>query len=427
MPTKPTTQKKSGTDLKKSPAAKTQTRPAKPATSVKLADAFDLSKMMRGYNVESTRISLVNYITDSIRWFDGLLALLKSLTDKHRPQIVAIQNLVGDLSTYEEHPDLNDRSEYLSLHLSFGIDILQKKLLCLKHEFIIWEDALYSANTLDALCKLESRKRPEFSLVVGHSFALIKRYMHHFDWLLEQQKPLTMLVKLHHDWCNDFHTFDHSTYSHFMKMCQKKKIPKLTAESIFSEWKKSRLLIEKHLFELVKATIDVKVIPIETALKAASILKVYLLDKLHDFYSGNRIDLHINRALQPGFEILERFEKDAELVRINAGFQIAFESLIFKTVTIEGRLFLARWAEEWCGNVISDVIASIERGTLQELVAKTILDEFMTMKQRNLEAFLIDAKSYAEAREQKNNEFNALMYRMLQDLSQLCTNDEKRE
>jgi len=385
----------------------------------KLANLVDFKRIIKTYDVDSIRSSLVLYVTESIRWFDGLLALLSTLSNKHRVQISAAQKLTGNLLAAGEHDDqqvLIDRTEYLIKHLNLGMDVLQNDLLALKYEIVALNDTLYTAKSLDALCDLESSRRPDFSLIAEHSFAMVKRYLQQLDWFLEHQKAISSLVTLHNEWRADFHSFEHTTHAHFMEKCRHKKIPKQISEAWFTEWQHERLSIESHLLALMKAAIDDKVIPVESAIKAATLLKLNLCDKFHDFFSDGRIDLHIKFALQPGYELLERFEKDAELSRINAGFQKALEDLIFKIDSIEGRLFLTRWAKDWYDALIGDVIAYIERGALLERVAKATLEEFRAMKQRNLEAFLIDAKSYAEAREQKNSEFNELMYRMKQDL-----------
>lgn len=390
-----------------------------PKTAQPLSNLVDFQKLYKTYNLEGTRQSFVQYVAESIRWFDGLLVLLATISSKHRSQISAAQKLTSDLLSSGEHDDqlvLINRTGYLVQHLNFGMDVLQTDLLALKHEVLSWNEALYAAKSLEALCELESRRRPDFSLVAEHSFAMVKRYLQRLDWFLENQKPVSLLIALHNEWRDDFHAFEHASYDHFMEKCRHKKIHKQVAETWFTEWQQERLVIEEHLLALMKAAIDDKVIPVELAIKAATVLKVNLCDKLNDFFDDWMMELHIKIDLKPGYELMERFEKDVELALINAGFQEALENLIFKIDSIEGRLFLTRWAKDWYDALIGDVLAYVEQGSLLELVAKTTLDGFRIIKQRNLEAFLVDAKSYAEARVQKDNEFNELMYRMKQDL-----------
>jgi len=62
------------------------------------------------------------------------------------------------------------------------------------------------------------------------------------------------------------------------------------------------------------------------------------------------------------------------------------------------------------------MLAFIEKDTLQEQIARDTLDEFRAMKRRNLEAFLMDTRSYAEARELIDKQWNSLIFRMRSDL-----------
>ena len=176
-----------------------------------------------------------------------------------------------------------------------------------------------------------------------------------------------------------------------------------------------RLLLEEHLLPLMKSGIE-KVIPVEVVIQAVDVLKTAILDRLGRFFFDERIALHQKFAFEPGGVIQERFEKEAELTKINSEFQKKLEDLVFNVDASEGRLFLVRWAKDWYDSLIGDMLAFIEKDTLQEQIARDTLDEFRAMKRRNLEAFLMDTRSYAAARELIDKQWNSLVFRMRSDL-----------
>ena len=52
-----------------------------------------------------------------------------------------------------------------------------------------------------------------------------------------------------------------------------------------------------------------------------------------------------------------------------------------------------------------------------DAISEEILTQFSALKQRNFAAYLADSKAYSEAFQQRENEYNALIFRMRKDLN----------
>ncbi len=391
---------------------------AMPAPKLGFADGIDFDELIKEYDLATIRSSHVQYYAETIRWFDNLLSNLDAFIREHADLLSEAQTLTNRLTVArhdDEYPVLTERAEYLAHHLDFGVETLQSELIAFKNEAVAGRDVLANARNLASLREIEKLERPDFYLVAEHTADMVKRQLAGVDWFREHKELAATLIDLHETWRDDFHLFEHTTRDHFIKKCRDESIPEEQADGWFAEWRKERVLLEEHLLPLMKAGID-KVIPVEVVIEAVDVLKTAILDRLGRFFFDERIALHQKFAFEPGGVIQERFEKEAELTKINSEFQKKLEDLVFNVDASEGRLFLVRWAKDWYDSLIGDMLAFIEKDTLQEQIARDTLDEFRAMKRRNLEAFLMDTRSYAAARELIDKQWNSLVFRMRSDL-----------
>lgn len=391
---------------------------AVPAPKLGFADGIDFNELIKEYDLASIRSSHVQYYAETIRWFDNLLTNLDAFIREHADLLSEAQTLTNRLIVAhydDEYPVLTERAEYLARHLDFGVETLQSELIAFKSEAVAGRDILANARNLASLREIEKLERPDFYLVAEHTAGMVKRQLARVDWFREHKELAATLIDLHETWRDDFHLFEPTTRDHFMQKCRDESIADEQADGWFSEWRKERLLLEEHLLPLMKSGTE-KVIPVEVVIAAVDVLKTRIREPLEAFFSDERIADYQRSANKSGNEILERFEKEVKLTNINAGFQKALEDLVFKIDSGEGRLFLVRWAKDWYDSLISDMLAFIEKDTLQEQIALDTLDEFRAMKRRNLDAFLMDARSYAEARELIDKQWNSLVFRMRSDL-----------
>lgn len=395
-----------------------------PPPKTGFADGIDFAELIKGYDLESIRNSLVRYHAELVRWFSELLANLDDFSREQAPLLAEAQTLIDSLRDTIDEDDgqdagekmLTERARYLSQHLDFGLESLQAELVAFKNEVMISRDTLTSARTLTDLRQIEKQERPDFYLVAEHSTELIKQRLHGVDWFREHKELATALIELHQEWRSDLHTFEHTTCTHFMEKCAGESIDSEQGEAWFTEWRRERLLAEEHLLPLMRAGIE-RVIPVEIVVEVVKLLKSSIRDQLGNFFYDKRIALHQKFAFEPSGELQERFEKESALASINSEFQKQLEELIFKIDGTEGRLFLVRWAKDWYDSLVGDVLAFIDKDEFHERIARETLDGFRAMKRHTLEAFLQDVKAYAVAREEKDKEWNSLLFRMRSDLA----------
>lgn len=395
-----------------------------PPPQTGFADGIDFTELIKGYDLTSIRSSLVRYHAELVRWFSELLTSLDDFSREQAPLLAEAQTLIDSLRDTIDEDDgqdagekiLTERAQYLSQHLDFGLESLQAELVAFKNEAMISRDTLTSARTLTDLRQIEKQERPDFYLVAEHSAELIKLRLQGVDWFREHKDLATILIELHQEWRSDLHTFEHTTCTHFMEKCAGESIDSEKGEAWFAEWRRERLLAEEHLLPMMRSGIE-RIVPVEIVVETVKLLKSSIRDQLGRFFYDELIPLHIELSLKSASELQIRFEKEIKLTAINSEFQKQLEELIFKIDGTEGRLFLVRWAKDWYDSLVGDVLAFIDKDEFHERIARETLDGFRAMKRHTLEAFLQDVKAYAVAREEKDKEWNSLLFRMRSELA----------
>jgi hypothetical protein len=395
-----------------------------PPPKTSFADGIDFAELIKGYDLASIRSSLVRYHAELVRWFSELLTSLDDFSREQAPLLAEAQILIDNLHETIDEDDrqdegekiLTERAKYLSQHLDFGLESLLAELISFKSEAMAARNALASARTLTDLRQIEKLDRPDFYLVAEHSAELVKQRLSGVDWFREHQELARTLIELHQEWRSDLHTFEHTTCSHFMEKCAGKSIATEKANEWFSEWRRQRLLAEEHLLPLMQAGIE-RVVPVEIVAEAITLLKSSVRDQLGHYFFDELIPLHIKIVNEDGSLLEERIKKNLKVTVINSEFQKQLEELIFRIDGTEGRLFLVRWAKDWYDSLVGEVLAFIDKDEFHEQIARETLDGFRAMKRHTLEAFLQDVKAYAVAREEKDKEWNSLLFRMRAELA----------
>lgn len=121
-------------------------------------------------------------------------------------------------------------------------------------------------------------------------------------------------------------------------------------------------------------------------------------------------------AFLPGGELSDKFETEAELYKRTSKFQANLQGVIFSCGKSEERIFILNWADSLLDIQIDEVLALAADNGLDNISAD-ILDGFAQLKMRNYDAYLSDAKAYSEEQEQREKQYNSLVFRMRQDLA----------
>jgi len=67
-------------------------------------------------------------------------------------------------------------------------------------------------------------------------------------------------------------------------------------------------------------------------------------------------------------------------------------------------------------NLPLDEISNFIRDRELDAIAEEVLNQFAELRRQNFEQYLADSKSYGEATQKREKEFNALIFRMRKDL-----------
>lgn len=96
-------------------------------------------------------------------------------------------------------------------------------------------------------------------------------------------------------------------------------------------------------------------------------------------------------------------------------FQRDLQEIIFAREKTEERIFLLRWAEPLL-NLSIDEISDFIRDRELDAISEEVLTSFAELRRQNFEKYLADSKSFGEAVQQREKEYNALIFRMRKDL-----------
>ena len=96
-------------------------------------------------------------------------------------------------------------------------------------------------------------------------------------------------------------------------------------------------------------------------------------------------------------------------------FQADLQEIIFNCANSVDRLFILKWANPLLDIQINDVLRFVADNDLKK-ISDTILSSFATLKQKNYEAYLADARTYGEEKSRREKEYNSLIFKMRKDL-----------
>lgn len=378
------------------------------------SDGVDFERMIGEYDFHGIARSPIQYYDDAVRWYGALLADLDEFSLAHSELLFEAMTLKTRIASNRDAKVievLGSRTDYLVNRLDFGLEELQSSLIVFKEEAEQRRGDLARARSLSELRAVEKVERPDFFLLAEQSAELVKAQLDRVEWFQENKEAVTGFVVLHEEWVRRHHEFEHTTFEHFLEQCQEQAVDREVGEAWCAEWAKERRVAEERLLPLLKASLE-GVISTDVAMDVAHKMEGRVHEQFGRLCIEQRIPIFQSFAGEPGGELLERLKIETELAKIDADFQKALEESIFSIPDTAGRLFLVRWAEGWFDSVVGRVIAFIEQGSIGEEVAKETLEEFRELKKKNLEAFLLDAKLYAGAREKIATEYNSLIFRL---------------
>lgn len=137
--------------------------------------------------------------------------------------------------------------------------------------------------------------------------------------------------------------------------------------------------------------------------------------KIDEFYLNERKNIYQKFAFQAGGDLQEKFEVESALYKLTENLQHNLQEIIFACEKTETRVFLLRWSEILTNIPIDELTAFVKDKNL-DAISVEVLNQFAELKERNFAAYLADSAAYSEALQKREQEFNALIFKMRKDL-----------
>ena len=277
--------------------------------------------------------------------------------------------------------------------------------------FIQLNEVNHSTNSIQKLAELESMPRPSFEFIVENIAKIVDDMQNEMKYFIENHELIAKFVEYWKVWSGDFISFKTNSRNELIKSCRNDGIDDEVSSKWFDEWNSRRLTIEKMFFPIVKLAFDGKS---EIAAQSIQVLQNYKF-ALNNFYQNDRASIYRKFAFQAGGDLQEKFELETQMMNLSENFQRELQSVIFSSDSAEDRMFLLRWAESIINLPVNAVIAFVDERKLDK-ISEEILSKFSELRRQNFANYIADAKSYSEDLKRREDEFNALMFRMRKDL-----------
>ena len=318
--------------------------------------------------------------------------------------------------TPEENSLLAERQKFLAQRLELGTDAPKKKILSVKAQaekfFARLETINSGENSIRELAALQAEPRPSFELLVENLARIILDTQRKVDFFAAHKDFIASVVNANAAWSDDYKAFKTSLREELFAACRDESIDEEIFSAWYDDWQKKRFALEQRFLPLVEFGLKGNLI--DAAEKIFKVLQAYR-EAVDKFYLHERKNIYQKFAFTAGGDLQEKFETESELYKLAEKFQRDLQEIIFAREKTEERIFLLRWAEPLL-NLSIDEISDFIRDRELDAISEEVLTSFAELRRQNFEKYLADSKSFGEAVQQREKEYNALIFRMRKDL-----------
>lgn len=358
---------------------------------------------------------LLNKIDDFSHQQSALITIANQLHQRLHRDISLPESVAQDLAL------LAQRDEYLQQQLNFDLSSVRGQLLNLAQQGLALQQQLLahanSTQLLSQLAIIQQTPRPTFEFIAEYSSYLVKVTIEKLEWLNQHQASIEGLVETHYTWLEDFGDFTSTDYGHFIATAQRERIDDHLAQTWFGEWRQQRCIIEQQVLPLYQLAFNQQC-RLQTVLDTLGILQKYR-QNIDQFYKKERLACHQRYAFIPNGSQQEQYETQLQLFKLASQFQTDFEAILFAIPNIAARMQLLRWSETITQQHFIALNQQTELTIIQQHndILQHISQELRQLQQRTLETFIEDAAFFSQARKQRDDELNSLIYKMRKELS----------
>lgn len=270
----------------------------------------------------------------------------------------------------------------------------------------------HAKNSLRVLAELEKFPRVSFELFSENLAQILTFATDKINFFAENKNFVTAMAESFDTWTKDYISFKTNLKAQFENLCIQNSIDAEIYNEWYDDWQKLRFNIEGRVFPLAEFALKENLG--EVAISALEKLAQYK-GEVDNFYLNDRKSIYQKFAFQAGGDLQEKFEVESSLYKLTEKFQRALQEIIFTCEKTEPRVFLLRWAELLTNIPIDEITAFIADKKLDAISAE-VLNQFAELKRQNFTAYLADSQSYGAALQKREQEFNALVFKIRKGL-----------
>lgn len=387
---------------------------------------FDYKPILAKYDTAAVDKSVIKYFEAVLNVTDELLNVLQGYETVHKKTIAESLNTTLKLkSKYiaipqlapEENKLLAERQKFLLQRLNLGTDEVKAQILSVKAQAedlsARLDEINHSGNFIEGLAEFEAKPRASFEFLVENLARMIRDAQKKVEFFTEHKDLVASVVDSQSVWTDSYKSFKTSLREELSAACREDSVDEEIFSAWYDDWQTKRFAIEQRFLPIVEFALKGNLLDsLDGVLK---ILGDYR-DSVDKFYLHERKNIYQKFAFQLGGDFQEKFETESELYKLSEKFQRDLQEIIFSSDKTEERIFLLRWAEPLL-NISIDEISNFIRDKELDAISEEVLTQFAELRRQNFTAYTADSKSYSEAVQRREKEFNALIFRMRKDLN----------
>ena len=385
---------------------------------MKLTANFNYKPLLAKYDVPALAKSPIKYFDAVLNVSDEFLDILNEYETAQAETIAEFLKIALKLNakltdnpnlTAEENKMLAERQKFLAARLELAVDEPKRKILAVKaqanHFFARLEEVNAGDNSISELASLQAEPRADFEFLVENLARIVLETQRRVDFFAENKNFVASVVNSQSIWSDDYKAFKTSLREELFAACRNESIEDEIFSAWYDDWQKKRFAIEQRFMPIVEFALKGKLIDVFDVILGS--LHAYR-DAIDKFYLHERKNIYQKFAFQAGGELQEKFETESELYKLSEKLQRDLQEIIFTRDKTEERIFLLRWSEDEISNFI--------REKELDAISEEILTQFAELRRQNFASYISDSKSYSEAVQEREKEFNGLIFRMRKDL-----------
>lgn len=397
-----------------------------------LSSNFDYTTLLSKYDTKAIDGSVIKYYQAVQQWTNDLMDKI-DYYEQEMESVIRDFNLISlKLSKkYEDNPNLtdeenallSDRQRYFQKRFSLGMHSVKSKILAVKKQAYVLEYRIdeidNGEDAIHQLALLEKEERASFDFIAENTAKIIKNALLKIEYFQDNHQFVMNAIDIWEKWTENYRVFKTTYHQDLKTSCEDDSIEEEIWSKWYEDWQNVRFAIEQKVQPIIERGLNSSIPTVtETKLSVPELLIVALDDYkngIDKFFIEDRKGIYQKFVFQAGGELQDKFETESELYKCTTSLQSALQEIIFNCANAEDRVFILKWANRLLDIQIDEILSFVADNDLQK-ISQTILTEFATLKQKNYDVYLADAKAYSEEKSRREKEYNSLIFKMRKDL-----------